>query len=90
VTVVVLMGLGRSAAIASELIAQGWARATPAAVIVDASLPDQQVWRGTLDDLAADRIEMSGMGPGTMVIGDVVSLAARTDARHEEQHVSYR
>jgi uroporphyrin-III C-methyltransferase len=90
VTLVVLMGLGRSAAIASELIARGWTRATPAAVIVDASLPNQQVWRGTLDDLAADRVDVDGAGPGTIVIGEVVSLAAQTDARHEEQHVSYR
>jgi siroheme synthase len=59
-------------------------------VIVDASLPNQQVWRGTLDDLAADRVDVDGAGPGTIVIGEVVSLAAQTDARHEEQHVSYR
>ena len=37
VTVVVLMGLGRSAAIACRLIDRGWSRGTPAAVIVDAS-----------------------------------------------------
>jgi uroporphyrin-III C-methyltransferase len=90
VTVVVLMGLGRSPAIASELIARGWTRATPAAVIVDASLANQQVWRGTLDDLAADRLDMDAAGPGTIVIGEVVSLAAQTGARQEEQHVSYR
>jgi uroporphyrin-III C-methyltransferase len=90
VTVVVLMGLGRSPAIGSELIARGWTPATPAAVIVDGSLPNQQVWRGTLDDLAADRVDMDAAGPGTIVIGEVVSLAAQTDARQEEQHVSYR
>jgi uroporphyrin-III C-methyltransferase len=90
VTVVVLMGLGRSPAIASELIARGWTRTTPAAVIVDASLPNQQVWRGTLDDLAADRVDVDAAGPGTIVIGEVVSLAAQTNARQEEQHVSYR
>jgi uroporphyrin-III C-methyltransferase len=90
VTVVVLMGLGRSSAIASELIARGWTRATPAAVIVDASLPSQQVWRGTLDDLSADRADVDAAGPGTIVIGEVASLAAQTDARQEEQHVSYR
>ncbi len=89
-TLVVLMGLGRSALIGRELINRGWPRATPAAVIVDASRPNQQVWRGTIDDLAADRIEVEGGGPGTIVIGDVVSLAARTSARDEEQYVSYR
>src|SRR5471032_3129791 len=37
VTVVVLMGIGRSAAIAERLIERGWSGDTPVAVIVDAS-----------------------------------------------------
>jgi siroheme synthase len=59
-------------------------------VIIDASLPVQQTWRGTLDDLAAQRIVPQGGGPGTIVIGDVVSLAAQDEARQEESYVSYR
>jgi uroporphyrin-III C-methyltransferase / precorrin-2 dehydrogenase / sirohydrochlorin ferrochelatase len=74
VTIVVMMGLGRSAAIASRLIDSGWSRGTPAAVIVDASRPQQQVWRGTLDELAADRVEIDSRGAGTIVIGDVVAV----------------
>jgi uroporphyrin-III C-methyltransferase/precorrin-2 dehydrogenase/sirohydrochlorin ferrochelatase len=74
ITVVVLMGLGRSASIASVLVDRGWSRGTPAAVIVDATRPEQQVWRGTLDDLAADRVEIESGGGGTIVIGDVVAL----------------
>jgi hypothetical protein len=31
-----------------------------------------------------------GGGPGTIVIGDVVSLAAQDEARQEESYVSYR
>jgi uroporphyrin-III C-methyltransferase/precorrin-2 dehydrogenase/sirohydrochlorin ferrochelatase len=77
-TIVVLMGLGRSAAIASLLIDRGWSRGTPAAVIVDATRPQQQVWRGTLDDLAADRVEIDGAGAGTIVIGEVVALGMQT------------
>jgi uroporphyrin-III C-methyltransferase / precorrin-2 dehydrogenase / sirohydrochlorin ferrochelatase len=77
VTVVVLMGLGRSAAIASLLIDRGWSRGTPAAIIVDASNPQQQVWRGTLDRLAADAVEIDGCGAGTIVIGDVVTVGLR-------------
>jgi uroporphyrin-III C-methyltransferase len=75
-TLVVLMGVGRSAALASRLIDRGWARETPAAVIVDASMPRQQVWCGTLDDLALDRVEIDAAGPGTIVVGKVVSVAA--------------
>jgi uroporphyrin-III C-methyltransferase/precorrin-2 dehydrogenase/sirohydrochlorin ferrochelatase len=90
VTLVVLMGLARSAPIAWALIERGWSRGTPAAVIVDASRPDQQVWRGTLDDLAADRVDLRGDGPGTIVIGEVVTAAVPAAAQDEEQHVSYR
>jgi uroporphyrin-III C-methyltransferase len=74
ITVVVLMGLARSAAIASLLIDRGWSRSTPAAVIVDASRPQQQVWRGTLDRLAADAVDIDARGAGTIVIGDVVAV----------------
>jgi uroporphyrin-III C-methyltransferase / precorrin-2 dehydrogenase / sirohydrochlorin ferrochelatase len=78
VTVVVLMGLGRSAAIASLLIDRGWSRGTPAAIVVDASKPEQQVWRGTLDRLALDAVEIDGFGAGTIVIGDVVTIGLKS------------
>ena len=74
VTVVVLMGLGRAAAIAGRLIDRGWSRGTPAAVIVDASRDRQQVWRGTLDQMAADAVAVDAGGAGTIVIGDVVAI----------------
>ena len=45
VTLVILMGYGRRIAIASQLIARGWARDTPAAIVADGSLPQQQTWR---------------------------------------------
>jgi len=78
ITVVALMGLGRSASIASLLIDRGWSRGTPAAVIVDGTRPEQQVWRGTLDDLAADRVEIESSGAGTIVIGQVVAMGLMT------------
>jgi uroporphyrin-III C-methyltransferase / precorrin-2 dehydrogenase / sirohydrochlorin ferrochelatase len=74
VTVVVLMGLARSTAIASRLIDRGWARGTPAAVIVDASTRRQQVWRGTLDQLSAEPVAAGAAAAGTIVIGDVVAV----------------
>jgi uroporphyrin-III C-methyltransferase / precorrin-2 dehydrogenase / sirohydrochlorin ferrochelatase len=89
-TLVVLMGLARVDAIASVLIARGWPRRTPAAVVIDASRPAQQAWCGTLGDLSADRFLPHGDGPGTIVVGDVVSLAAQDGARQEDQHVSSR
>ena len=90
VTLVILMGRSRAAGIGRELVNRGWARACPAAIVVDASRPGQQVWRGTVDDLAAGRVEMDGDGAGTIVVGAVVSLAARLSVQDEEQYVSYR
>jgi uroporphyrin-III C-methyltransferase len=78
VTVVVMMGLGRSAAIASQLVDRGWSRGTPAAIVVDATRTEQQVWRGTLDQLARDLADVDGIGAGTLVIGDVVSVGIRS------------
>jgi len=75
VTLVVLMGLGRIAALADRLVARGWARETPAALVVDGSMPQQQSWRGTLDDLANGRCRLEPAGPGTIVVGEVVSVA---------------
>ena len=95
VTVVILMGLGRSAGIAASLIARGWHRSTPSAVIVGATTADQQVWRGTLDDLLCDRAEVNGTAAGTIVVGDVVAIGLRTEEREasaerEKHHVSGR
>jgi uroporphyrin-III C-methyltransferase / precorrin-2 dehydrogenase / sirohydrochlorin ferrochelatase len=78
VTLVVLMGLGRLSPIAQALVDRGWSRDTPAAVIVGASLPGQRTWRATLDDLAQDRIDPPGGGPGTIVIGAVAAFALTT------------
>ena len=80
VTVVVLMGMGRSAAIACRLIDRGWARGTPAAVIVDASRPEQHVWRGTLDQLGRGAVAVDAGGAGTIVIGDVVTIGLQEPA----------
>ena len=78
-TLVVLMGAGRRAPLASRLIDRGWSRETPAAIVADASLPQQQVWRGTLDDLASGRARLEGDGPATIVVGAVAALALITD-----------
>ena len=73
-TLVVLMGVAHRAALAAILIAHGWARATAAALVADASRPGQQVWRGTLEDLAAGRAEVSGDAPAAIVVGEVAQF----------------
>ena len=75
VTVVILMGLARSAALACALIDRGWPRGTAAAIVVNGTRRNQQTWRGTLDDLAADRVEIEPDGAGTIIVGEVVTVA---------------
>src|SRR5262245_58923783 len=82
-TLVILMGLGSRSALARLLIARGWNPATPAAVCLAAGTDRAFTWIGTLDALgtaaAVDRVNE----PGTIVIGEVVSVGARlADALH--------
>jgi uroporphyrin-III C-methyltransferase / precorrin-2 dehydrogenase / sirohydrochlorin ferrochelatase len=88
VTLVVMMGLGRAAAIASRLIDRGWSRGTPSAVIVDGWTPQQRSWTCALDDLAADRVEIDRDGAGTIVIGDVVVVGAKARVSSAKSQVS--
>ena len=71
VTLVVLMGTDRRAEIADAILDAGWQPSTPAAIIRDASLPEQTVWAGGLGALATAPDSAS---PGTIVIGSVVAL----------------
>jgi len=77
VTIVVLMG--RRHAIAATLITRGWPRQTPAAIVSDASLPQQQIWRGTIADLAAGTVTLEGDGPAALVIGEVAGFDLRDE-----------
>jgi len=73
-TLVVLMGMERLDLLSKTLIAGGRAGETPAAVVQNATLPNQRVLVSTLDSLAADA-ETAGMGsPAVVVIGEVVRL----------------
>jgi uroporphyrin-III C-methyltransferase/precorrin-2 dehydrogenase/sirohydrochlorin ferrochelatase len=87
-TLVVLMGVGERGRIASRLLARGWERETPAAIVLGASTPGAFAWSGTLADLrhAALPADRSSR-PGTLVIGAVASLqltSSRADARAHE------
>lgn len=89
VTLVVLMGAARSEAIARALVECGWSPDTPAAVVTNASAPDQQVWRGTLGQLPdGSRGSNDSDGPATIVVGDVVALMADAAAEIERTYVT--
>ncbi len=78
-TLVVLMGLGTRARLADLLLGAGWSPDTPAAALLDASLPGAHAWLGTLAGLGAAPLPNT-RAPGTIVIGEVVSLARATAA----------
>jgi uroporphyrin-III C-methyltransferase/precorrin-2 dehydrogenase/sirohydrochlorin ferrochelatase len=73
-TLVGLMSGGNRVAIGHVLVQHGWNAETPAAVIAAASLPEAAMWFGTLEHLAESPHDSSL--PTTLVIGEVVSLAA--------------
>jgi uroporphyrin-III C-methyltransferase/precorrin-2 dehydrogenase/sirohydrochlorin ferrochelatase len=75
VTLVILMGGARRVEIASLLLERGWRGATPAAIVSSGSLPQQEVWRGTIDRLARGVATLVGDGPSVIVVGDVAALA---------------
>jgi siroheme synthase len=77
-TLVIMMGLARRAVLAARLIERGWDAETPAVIIENASKPGERVWRGTVGTLGSGQPDSDNEGPGTMVIGDVAALDARS------------
>jgi uroporphyrin-III C-methyltransferase len=74
-TLVIAMGYAHRIALASQLVAAGWAADTPAAVVAAASLPDQQVWRGTIAEMASGLASVEGDHAALLIVGDVAALA---------------
>jgi uroporphyrin-III C-methyltransferase len=77
-TLVVFMGLRRLDALVAGLIAHGKRPDTPAAVISNGTLPEQQTVTRPLAELAAAARDLEP--PALVVIGDVVSLSEQLRA----------
>ncbi|MDT4917122.1 MAG: uroporphyrin-III C-methyltransferase / precorrin-2 dehydrogenase / sirohydrochlorin ferrochelatase [Pseudonocardiales bacterium] len=73
-TLVLMMAMDRLQLITDQLIEHGRSPDTPAAVVHRATLPDQQVLRAGLSDIAA-AADRAGVGaPAVVVIGEVVTV----------------
>jgi len=73
-TVVFYMGLGAAADICRQMIAHGLPAATPAAVVRNGTLADQQTLLATLDTLPRRIAESDIKPPALIVVGTVVGL----------------
>ncbi len=73
-TLVILMGMRNLPQLIEELIAGGKSPDTPAAVVMQGTLPEQRTCVSTLVNLAADAKEAGIGAPAVVVIGDVVGL----------------
>lgn len=80
-TIVVLMGVKNTPAIAEVLLAGGRAAATPAAVIMDGSLEGQMTYRCTLETLARTLEIEDVRPPAIVVIGEVAGLPQALNQR---------
>ena len=78
-TVVVLMGLARRAAVADCLLDRGWPADTAAAIVCATVSPRTRIWIGTLGQLGTAPHPAAADAPGTIVIGNVVDLHAVLD-----------
>ncbi len=74
-TLAIYMGLSTAGRVAERLIANGRAPGTPVAVVSRATLPDQRIEIGRLDDLERLVRERAIEGPALILIGEVVALA---------------
>lgn len=72
VSLVMMMGIGARGELASRLMAHGWGRETPTAIICSASTPDEWVWTGLLSEAGAAAPPEGAAG--VIVIGEVVHI----------------
>jgi uroporphyrin-III C-methyltransferase len=79
-TGVIYMGLGHLPEIVARLRSAGAAPGHPAALIAHATLPGQQIVRGTLADIAAQARARQLEAPALLLIGNVAAFDATAAA----------
>lgn len=73
-TLLVLMGMRNLEEIVARLLAAGRSASTPAAVVMNGTLPSQRVVQAPLGELARRARENEITAPAVVVVGDVVGL----------------
>jgi uroporphyrin-III C-methyltransferase / precorrin-2 dehydrogenase / sirohydrochlorin ferrochelatase len=72
ISMVILMGVGARADLASRLMAHGWSAETPAAIVCSASTPDAWTWTGSLAQMG--EASPPAGAAGVLVVGEVVRV----------------
>ncbi len=80
-TVIVLMGASQLEAVCAGLMEQGWEPDTPAAIIQNGTLPNQQAVSGTLRDLPANAHKAGIGAPAVIAVGKTVALNLLSSAQ---------
>lgn len=74
--IIVYMGLKNLEKISSALLAGGLAPATPVAIIMAATTPNERILVSTLANVSAEAIAGGFISPALIVVGDIVSMRA--------------
>ncbi len=78
-TLVFYMGASNQKELAKEIIAQGWLDSMPVGVVYNVSNPDQQIYRGTLEDLMKNG---SGLpSPSIIIVGKTAGHYTPSDKK---------
>jgi len=84
-TLVVMMGLGNLEAVCAKLLAAGWPRETPAAVLSSMGWDAESVVVADLEGLPGAARSAAAAAPAVIVVGEVVRLRERLRRRAETQ-----
>ena len=79
-TLVIHLAAHRIDAIVPQLLAAGYRRDSPVAVVAFASWPREVVLRGTLDEIAGQMHEASVTRTAVIIVGDVLAAEGFTDS----------
>ena len=89
-TLVIYMGVGALAGIASNLVAHGLAPDTPVAVIENGTTADERIVPGVISDIAATAGAAELRAPSLIIVGEVAALARAGDGSLTEPATSVR
>jgi uroporphyrin-III C-methyltransferase/precorrin-2 dehydrogenase/sirohydrochlorin ferrochelatase len=80
-TLVIYMGLTWIEEILEKLVKHGMPATTPAALVEKATLPEQRVIEGTIENLAGLVRAAEVVGPTTIIVGEVVGYRVPAPAK---------